>query len=166
MKNIIEVFGLQRSGTNFLQWTLKNNFKNLNYINYTEHTSGVLGDIQGMAKYQQPQSIKHLTPTLDYSQFIIGIYKPLPKWVESSFRTNHLRDISKAELIHTNWLNDFKALDPNRTILFEHSYITQNYNECLSLIAEKFNVELIEKIIQPSYRFDRENRQTSIPFKL
>ena len=54
----IQIFGLQRSGTNFLHWTLNNNFILDEKIDYSISNSDIKGNIKGMAKYNQPQSMK------------------------------------------------------------------------------------------------------------
>ena len=54
VKNGIQVFGLPRSGTNFIKWPLKNNFKNIFYNNlYMDYKNKQI-------------SVKHYFPSFIY----------------------------------------------------------------------------------------------------
>lgn len=73
----VRVFGLERSGTNLMEWVVRNHF-NPDYQRIM-----IKGTHPSMRYYKHPQSLKHTLPTLDYSEKIIVVYKPYEQWVES-----------------------------------------------------------------------------------
>lgn len=76
-KNIVRVFGLERSGTNLMEWVVINHFD----PDYSRIE--VFGDHLDMRYYNQPQSLKHTLPTKDYADQNIVIYKPFKQWQDS-----------------------------------------------------------------------------------
>ena len=75
--NKVQVFGLPRSGTNFIEWTLQNNF-NITYNNLYDVCNTV-----GLNEFGQRNALKHNYPILDRCDFAIVIYKTFEQWQKS-----------------------------------------------------------------------------------
>ena len=73
----VRVFGLERSGTNLMEWVV------INHFDPDYRRIEVFGDHPAMRYYGQPQSLKHTLPTKAYSDVNIVIYKPFKQWKES-----------------------------------------------------------------------------------
>ena len=144
-RNRIQVYGLPRSGTNFVEWSLVNNFKNLEYKNY--YSEPEITEIP-----RSNVAIKHNFPSLNNSEFCIVIFK---EWTlfSSSYKKWSGRDISKET--YDLYLSKAKKLDPNRCLIFNHSWLCENYNLGLQMISDKFKVRLNDKIIQPMNSLDK-----------
>ena len=78
MLNTIQVFGLPRSGTNFLEWSIVNYIDNIDYENKYQAC-----DVMGLKKYGKRISLKHSLPTHNHSKYVIVIYKDFEKWSKS-----------------------------------------------------------------------------------
>ncbi len=166
MRNKIQVFGLQRSGTNFVEWTLNYNFSNLNY-----QTISVLCDIPSDMWFGQVSALKHNFPNLDYSDYAIVIYKDFKSWIHSMKRANFhskLYDVSTTIQTYEIYMERAKSLPEDKTILIEHSEATKNYYEFLKLIAQKFDVQMNEVLIPPMNRMATDGGMSMIdlPYKI
>lgn len=78
MKNTIQVFGLPRSGTNFLEWSIIEYFDGIKYVNIYE-----ICDVSGLNIFGNNAAVKHSLPKLKYSDHIVVIYKDFEKWSKS-----------------------------------------------------------------------------------
>lgn len=161
-KNKIQVFGLQRSGTNYMEWTLKYNFENIDYKNIY-----IDGNIPGYIRYKERQIVKHTWPTLDYSDFCIIIYKNFNDWKKSmiKYKKEDFIDIK----IYNEFIEKSKKLNKNKTLIFEHKYVVNNYIKTIDKISEKFNIKKNKNIIIPEYRvnsYGANVEMTKIKFKL
>lgn len=165
MEKIIQIFGLQRSGTNFLHWSLHNNFINIKKIDYSISEPNIIGNIEGMAKFGKPQSIKHLYPTLEYSDDIIGIYKDYDDWLESVKKSGHLLNIEKAPYVYNNWLEEFKNINEDNKLLIHYNEFVENYEKTMILISNKFNLEVKDEIIFPEYYMNKGGQMTNVKFR-
>jgi len=160
----IQIFGLQRSGTNFLHWTLNNNFILDEKIDYSLSNDNVKGNIKGMARYNQPQSIKHLYPTFEYSNYIIGIYKNFDNWFNSAKKSKHLVDINMAKDIHKSWLDKFDSLPNQKKILLNYEEFVNKYETKIMEISNKFNLKINNPIIFPKYEMNKGGEMTNKKF--
>lgn len=130
--NKIEVFGMQRSGTNFIQWSLKNNINNLEYNDVTS-----IGDVKGDMFYGKPQSLKHCKPTLDERRVALIVKRNYEDWQYSISKAFPKCKYTKADY---DWYYD----TPEREDWFTPFYINvsyedavQNYKEFLEHIAHR-----------------------------
>lgn len=75
-ETLIQVWGLWRSGTNYIEYLIRNNFKNHNYERREAYNrfSGKM------------DALKHCYPDNDVATYHIGIYKRLGPWVQSHDR--------------------------------------------------------------------------------
>ena len=144
-KNIVQVYGIPRSGTNFLEWSLVNNFANLEYKNI--YTNCSIKKILFNTK-----AVKHQYPSFDYSDYVIVIYKKFENLQKSYKRWSG--SILSQE-IYDQYLLKARSLDPERTIIFEHAWLFDNYQEGMSHISNKFNLKLKDEVKQPLYRMNR-----------
>lgn len=141
-KNIVQVYGIPRSGTNFVEWSLVNNFVNLEYKN-----------IYGKKSEPFNFSItKHHYPSLEHSKFAIVIYKEF-KASQESYKRWCGKTLNRK--IYDEYLSRARALDPRKTIIFEHSWLVDNYQEGLKQISDKFGLKLKDKTTQPFNRMDK-----------
>lgn len=148
IKNDIQVFGLPRSGTNFVEWTLMNNFEEIQYSNIY-----AICNVYGIEMYRT--AVKHNLPCFKYSDKIIVIYKDYDKWIDS-FRRDNRKFIRKADpkQIWKKYYDHALALPEEKTIIVNHTWAVKNYNEFLELIKKKFKFKLIENPVQPEIRTD------------
>lgn len=159
--NKVQIFGLQRSGTNFIEWTLNNNFIDANYKRFTEHHKIVKGNYQGLARFNQYQSIKHTRPTLKFSDYIIAIYKPLDQWLESIIKSNHCLDIELSKKSYNIWHQDLVNIPKEKKIVYSHKQFYDRYDIILNEIASKFEITLNNNITYPKYRLDKNCKLTN-----
>jgi len=164
--NHIQVFGLHRSGTNFLEWSLQNNFVDLNYIRYTEYDRLIKGDYKGLTKYNEYNSLKHTTPNLKHSPYIIAIYKPLNEWLTSITKSNHLVNKKEAIESYYKWKDDINKVPNGYKILTSHKVWVEDYYNLMELISLKFKAKLKPDINFPNYKLGKDINLTSQPFKL
>jgi len=141
--NTIQVFGLCFSGTNFVEWTIANNFVDIKYNNINcIHTNG---------------SLKHTKPSLDYCKYAIIIYKHFKYWSESCAKYNKFHRPSRQywDDYYKEFIEGTHNLDKNKIYVIEHSSFVKNYHEILVELANKFNLRLCENIVQPTHRLDK-----------
>lgn len=157
MKNLIQVFGLPRSGTNFMEWTIVNNFKNIRYKNlYAE------GNVENFYTYGSKESIKHNYPSLNYSKYAIVIYKKFEIWKQSMIKYN--KDQFAKKSVYNKYLKKAEELDENFVLIYDHQHVMNDYFDVLNEISNKFNIEKIDDPQKPKYRLDKGGanaRQTS-----
>ena len=142
MHNKVQIFGLQRSGTNFMEWSLLNNFKDVDYKNFY-----LPSKIPGYIRFNENQVLKHHYPTLEYSDYAFVVYKDWKDWTESMIRYRK-RDFIKRD-IYNEYLKIARALPSDKTLVYEHSYIMKNYKKVLKEMSEKFDLELVDNITIP-----------------
>ena len=150
MRNFVQVFGLPRSGTNFIEWTLNNNFIGVDYKNIYVNTP------------TRRIPVKHTLPNLNYSDFIIVIYKDKTNWEES------MRKDSKALKEWPNYDTFLKVaseLPRDKTIIVEHKWAYENYFLLLNKIVEKTGLTLINNPIQPKGYFNKGGAKASFNTK-
>lgn len=143
--NKIQVFGLPRSGTNWIEWILKNNFVNLKYNMMHE----VINDVEGSFPYWT--EYKHNYPNLDYCSNAIVIWKPYEEWLESIKRQGWVFQVTKET--HQKYIDRGFELG-DKGLVIEHGWAMNNYDELLNTISSKFDVKLIDNPIQPTKRID------------
>ena len=143
----IDVFGLPRSGTNFLQWSLRNNFEDVEL----DGNEIVINDVQPPI----PKLIhkKHTLPKLE-SDGCIVIYKEFIEWTESLERFKKNMWFPYNLSTWEKYLDTARELPKDKTLIVEHSWCVENYEELLSIISNKFGVKLKEDWEKPIYRFN------------
>jgi hypothetical protein len=107
-RNKIQVYGLPRSGTNFIEWTLRNNFYNVDYNNIA-----ATNEVKGSGPHET--LLKHNYPTLDNSDGVIVIYKEFDEWKRSLKRAGMYLLID--EEAHLDYINRGHALDKDKVIV-------------------------------------------------
>jgi len=148
VKNTIQIFGLPRSGTNFLEWSIIEYFDNIKYENKYK-----ICDVEGLNRYNHIIALKHSFPTLDHSDYIIVIYKDFEKWSKSYKKWS--KQEPKKE-IWENYLNTANKIDNKRCLIISHEELVYNYEEIIKKISKKFNLSLKDKlIIKPDGYFNR-----------
>lgn len=154
MKNTIQVYGLPRSGTNFLEWTLKEYFKDVTYENLYKKC-----DVEELNISNHKVSVKHSYPSFEFSDKVIVIYKEYDKWENSYYkwmRKGKYPKIEPSKEIWEKYIEKSKELDSNSCILISHNELYTNYKNSITLFSNKFNLELKnKKIILPKGRFSK-----------
>lgn len=151
MRNKVQVFGLQRSGTNFLEWSLRNNFD----INYQNISS--IGNVKGDMWYGKNQSLKHCLPTLEHSDYAIVIWRDYDKWNNSVQRAFPHCNYTK-----TNWYQyithsyNFANENYGKVMLVEHKWAVENYETMLKAMGKLFQIELKKDWRQPTNYMNRD----------
>jgi hypothetical protein len=153
MKNTIQVFGLPRSGTNFLEWSIVEYFDDIIYENKYQ-----ICDVEGLNKYDRLIALKHSYPSLDNSNYVIVIYKDFEKWSKSYKKWS--KKLPKKE-IWEKYLKKSNEIDVKRCLLISHDELFSNYKEILIKISRKFNLQLKNKpIIKPEGYFNKEGAKS------
>jgi len=148
MKNTVQIYGLPRSGTNFLEWTLKEYFKDIKYENFYEKC-----DVEKLNIFNKTVAIKHTYPSFKFSDKIIVIYKDFNKWNKSYRKWSNKDGIME---IWENYLNKSKELNSENCIIISHDELYRNYKNSINLFSKKFNLEVNEKeILLPKNRFNK-----------
>lgn len=142
MKNTIQVYGLPRSGTNFLEWSLVQYFENITYKNHYK-----MCDVEGITQYKKNVAVKHSFPSFEYSDKIIVIYKDFEKWSKSYEKyTGKL----PSKIVWENYMNKSKKLDSDNTLIISHSELYSHYEDNLHFIEKKFSLRLKDiEIVKP-----------------
>jgi hypothetical protein len=142
IKNKIQVFGLPRSGTNFVEWTLRNNFVGIDY-----NVIDVINNVPG--SFPHTTLLKHNYPTLQYSHYGILIYKPFFEWQHSLKKNGWSFGITQYG--YQKYIEAGKSLG-NKFLVVEWDWCVKNYNTFLLKIKNRFNVILIDNPIFPTKR--------------
>ena len=90
----IQVWGLHRSGTNFVEWLIRNNIKNNNYERREARS----------AFHGKQDALKHCYPDITRAQYHICIYKPIEEWLESHDRYTMKKLIDPRDA-YWKWIN-------------------------------------------------------------
>ncbi len=105
---LIQVWGLHRSGTNFVEYILRNNIKNSNY-----ERREVRSQFHG-----KRDALKHTYPDITKAKYHICIYKNDNQWVESHDRYDMKKLINPRD-DYWKWVNlvqDFKKEYPDNVV--------------------------------------------------
>jgi len=149
--NNIQVFGLPHSGTNFVEWSLRNNFIGLDY-----KVIPSVNNVDG--SYPKDTLLKHNYPTLKYSNYAILIYKPFDEWQKSLKK--HGWSFGVTQYGYQKYIDSAKALGDNCYII-DWKWCCNNYLEFLSNIKDKFGVKLIDNPTQPMHRMNGDSGLTT-----
>lgn len=162
--NIVQVYGMQRSGTNFLEWTLRYNFPDLNY----DGSPWEVGEVPGDERYGMKQSLKHCLPRRDRGKALI-IERDFEEWnksIKDNFPkckyTKEIYDFYYDTPFRENWHTD-------DYIMVNHRWAVENYKMLLEMIRVlSGGVDYKEDWEQPTKRvhFDCGTTLTDIDFKL
>ena len=112
-EELIQVWGLWRSGTNFIEYLVRNNIQNHNYTNryaYSVFTSN-------------QDALKHTLPNISKAKYHICVYKPFDVWIESYNKDGGQRT-KYPERVYYDWLSkvtDFKDKHPDRVALVNYN---------------------------------------------
>jgi hypothetical protein len=145
-KNIIQVFGLHRSGTNFIEWSLKNNFEGLEYDGRSEWYANVPGDEQ----YGGTQSLKHTLPTLVFSDYAIVVRREFKSWNRSV--RNKFPHCNFTKETYDYYYHIGSTLNSEKCIFIDYEWVCDNYKQFLDMIEEKFGYKIKENWFQPKKR--------------
>lgn len=145
--NKIQVYGLRRSGTNFIESIVLNNFDN----NY--NTVIVKQNIDKKhLKYGCKVSLKHTLPTFKYSEFIILVYKPYEEWKKS------MEKIYKKQSFYIVWEKFHEKINDiynDKVIVVDWYEAATNQKEFINHISEKFKLDVDQIIFPPKKKMDR-----------
>lgn len=154
--NIVQVYGLQKSGTNFIEWTLRNNFPDLEY----DGLLWGLGEVPGDEKYRQIQSLKHLLPKRDKGKALIirrnfdDWYYSIKKHFPNCYYNRHVYDFYYDTPYREDWHTD-------EYMIIDHSWAVQNYEALLERIRIlSGGVAPIENWKQPLKRLKTDGGKT------
>tara|TARA_R110000803_G_scaffold50108_1_gene104103 strand:- start:721 stop:1191 length:471 start_codon:yes stop_codon:yes gene_type:complete len=112
---IIQVYGLHRSGTNYIEYLIRNNIKNNNYERkeaYNEFTG-------------QLDSLKHCYPDINAAKYHICIFKPLNQWLLSHEKYTP-KKINNPVQTYVEWESIFKGFaykNPNVVLIDYNEFI-------------------------------------------
>jgi len=155
LKNTYQVYGLPRSGTNFIEWSIRENIKAVNYKTIISQTE--IPEIP-----TSRVSEKHNYPTFKYSDKIVIIYKDwdkfiisFEKWAKTQKLYNKKPKFSKKS--YDEYLKkcfDLKTKHPEKVIIFNHDFVVENYNESIKKIADFLGKEVKENIKFPKFKLN------------
>ena len=132
----IGVFGLPRSGTNYMEWTLQNNFVEIEL----PKVEFELNDVQPYI----PKVIhrKHTYPSLKELDGCVVIYKSFIDWIESLERFKKTMWFPYNLTSWEYYLDKARELPKEKTLIVEHRWCVNNYETLVSNISDKFGVKL------------------------
>lgn len=160
--NTLQIYGLPRSGTNFIEWTIKNNYIGIKH----EQTNAPI-DIHELSvcKNRTITSAKHTLPNLKIAPYALAIYKDFEEWVKSLQKVRMIT--GEEEIAYQKFMDAARSLDPDKCFILNHKWCVQNYEECLEKMAKFFNIELKKDIIIPKNRFGMNGEMfENSPFEL
>lgn len=114
-ETLIQVWGLWRSGTNFVEYLVRNNIKNNNY-EYREGYNEFTG---------KTDALKHCYPDNSVATYHIGIFKQLGDWI-SSYERYDMKKTNKPMDAWIQWQNEyikFNDKNPNSRMIPYESFI-------------------------------------------
>jgi len=157
----VRVFGLQGSGTNFVEWTVMNNFNGLGLSIEKKAIRNVEGDVH----YGKTQNLKHCYPINDSDFFNIIIQRDFDEWINS----NHVQSSNYTKETY-NYYYDTpirEKWDTKDYILVNHRWCVLNYYDFLKLISQKTNCDIKEHWEQPKYKMAISNgkKMTKTPYE-
>lgn len=148
MNNTIQIFGLPRSGTNFMEWSITQYIDDILYVNKYKNS-----DIPWLCEYRRHAALKHSFPSLEFSDFCIIIYKDFDKW-RRSYRKRCNKKITEKQ--YAEYFERIKKLPADKVFLVNHKDIVCNFEETMVMIAEKFDLKLKDvKIVPPAGYMDK-----------
>lgn len=106
---LIQVWGLHRSGSNFVEYLLRNNIKNNNYERREAHSEFIGRD----------DALKHCYPDITKAKYHICIYKPVEQWLESHNRYD-MKKLVEPRDAYWKWINlamEFRDQNPTNVAL-------------------------------------------------
>jgi len=112
---LIQVWGLHRSGTNYIEYLIRNNIKNNNYEQrqaYNKFTG-------------KTDSLKHCYPDINVAKYHICIFKPLNQWL-ISHEKYQLKKIDNPVQTYIEWESVFKQFsnqNPNVVLIDYNEFI-------------------------------------------
>lgn len=110
---LMQVWGLHRSGSNFIEYLIRNNVKNNNY-----DRREVWSQFHG-----KRDALKHTKPDISYAEYHICIYKSIDQWLESHDRYN-MKKLLNPRDDYWKWINlvtEFKEQYPDRVALVNYN---------------------------------------------
>lgn len=144
MNNIIQIYGLPRSGTNFLEWSIQTYF-NTDYTNVRQ-----VCDVKGLPEYGIEVALKHSYPSLLHSDYCIVIYKELHKWKDSVQRRGVARGYKitneVCETVYHNYLRVANSLDKSKSIVVKHEDACREYESLIKTVSNKFNIPIRDDV--------------------
>lgn len=156
---IIQIFGLQGSGTNFLEWTIMNNFEGLIYEPGKKEVRNVKGDVW----FGKRQNLKHCYPILDNIDLALIIKRPFDEWINSdkiknSLYNREIYDYYYDTPFRENWSDD-------KFIILDHHWCVRNYYSMLELISNKSGASIRKDWNQPEFRFNTGRKMLNTKYK-
>ena len=143
---LIQVWGLHRSGTNYVEYLIRNNIKNNNYYRreaFNEFTGYI-------------DSLKHCYPQLNVAKYHICIFKPLNEWLSSHNRYNQKKLTNPVES-YMEWEKvfiDFSSQNANVVLINYNNFIGK---ELWWFREWKWDVEFNDVFSIPMKRMGRES---------
>jgi hypothetical protein len=155
--NKIQVYGMQRSGTNFLEWTLRNNFVGLEY----DSSLSAIGNVKGDERFGIQQSLKHTLPNLDNGKALI-IYRDYDEW-NYSVKKKFPNCIYSVEDWTYYYETPFREKwNQDDYIIVNHRWCVENYYTLLIAIGGRFKVDYKEDWKQPTGRMHYDGGKTML----
>lgn len=143
---LMQVWGLHRSGSNYVEYLIRNNIKDNNY-----ERREVRSQFHG-----KRDALKHTYPDITRAKYHICLYKPVEQWMESHSRYDMKKLIDPRDAYYT-WVNkvqEFHNSYPDRVVIV-------NYND---LVGKELHIfrGLQE---QKGWQFDWADDVFKIPLK-
>ena len=148
-KNTIQVFGLPRSGTNFIEWSIQQYLQGIFYENKYQPCN-----VPWLCEYGKNVALKHSFPNLNHSEYAIIIYKNFASWKKNYNIRCRRNTITQEEF--NSYIDISFTLPFDKVITINHEYACMNYQEVIRNISDFFNIPLkSNKIVQPNGYMDR-----------
>ena len=112
MEVLIQVWGLWRSGTNYIEYILRNNIKNNNYDRREAYNTFTA----------KQDALKHCPPDISKAKYHICVYKPIDEWIASHHRYNMKKTNTPRE-VYWEWVRktmEFRNNNPDNVVLINY----------------------------------------------
>lgn len=143
----IQVYGLPRSGTNFIEWTLVNNFTNVAYENrYREPFPGLKERLKTAWKHSEPEveeGVKSIIVLRDFDAWVKSMKKDR-RSVKTSFEEVYVSFLSAAHMLFDN--------NPEDVFIVTHESAVENYELLLTKLSSAFGLNLKPDWRQPKHK--------------
>lgn len=144
--NIVQVFGLPRSGTNLLEYIIIHYF-NIKYENLYQ-----ICEIKYKNYFKKEIALKHCKPFIKDNKIII-IYREL--YLENISSNNYYHNINNKKQVHEDYLKSIDSFKNNKKcLIIKYEELVKNPKEIINSI-EKFLLKKSNCYSLPKFRLDK-----------
>ena len=166
-KNTVQIYGLPRSGTNFLEWSVLNNFKYVRYKNFYEDCT--IDELRACLQIDDPSiAVKHQRPSLQYSNRVIVIHREWRNWIPDFQEWAGAASLNFTKRVYDDYLDSARLLPKKNVLMISHEWMVMNFGKAIARIEKKFDLKRKPELVQPMNILDQGGancKQTELPYE-